>query len=310
MEETYRWTLDEYVMRCEDGVGLTEILTEGNLDRDVFAEAAKRWQIVAISVIDADYLAVTVEDMDDAGLPYGVRSQLLTVAQRLEEREAEGTIHAKIAVVVDRDYEPIRITSRFLFVTDGYSIENYLICEDVFDRFVMTGLGRAPRPDGRDGGAATTVQCSGRSLLARVVAPAIELAGVRLALRDLSPPVAVFEKWPRYLTTDSDGKMILRGAALVAQVLQRERLGDETADTEKRREAAVVRVAASPITLIRGRDFVAILLQLLKSKWGRKLAGNPQSWSDERLKRVLFLAVSPVRLDESGLFSSVKAHIA
>ena len=297
-------------MRCEDGDDLAEILTEGDLDRDVFVDAVNRWGGRSVNVIDADYLAVEVEDLEAAGLSPGVRSQLLAVAHRLEERTTTGgTIRAKVAVIVDRDYEVIEVTSRFLFVTDGYSIESYLICEDAFDRFMTTGLGRGVRASVRGGETVATRMCSGEALLARVLKPAIELAAVHLALRELSPPVATFTRWSRYLTTDKHGNMDLRGGTLIANVLQTAGKSDETARAEARRIEAAAQVAASPAVLVRGRDFVAILLHLLRSNWGRSLAGNVQGWDENRVGRMLFLALPTNHLDGSPLFMDVRAHL-
>jgi hypothetical protein len=143
MSDGYRWTLDEYVMRCEDGSDLEEILTEGEVDRDLFADAVKRWNLPDVNVIDASYLDVAIEELQTLALGEGVRATLLAVAIRLEQRAAETTLDAKVAVVVDRDYDPPACKSRFLFVTDGHSMENYALNATAFDRFVTIGLGRA-----------------------------------------------------------------------------------------------------------------------------------------------------------------------
>jgi hypothetical protein len=70
-----------------------------------------------------------------------------------------------VAVVVDRDYDDVTVASRFLFQTDGYSMENYALDVAVIDRFVRMGLGRGTPAAGRGGAASPVVNaCSGEDL--------------------------------------------------------------------------------------------------------------------------------------------------
>jgi hypothetical protein len=310
MSDTYRWTLDEYLMRCEDGRDLEEIVTEGDLDRDLFADAVKRWNLAHVNVIDADYLYVTIEELQALALGDGVRARLLAVAIRLEQRATEMTIGAKVAVVVDRDYDPPTCKSRFLFVTDGHSMENYALNTQAFDRFVTVGLGRGDRPVGKCAAASNAIHLSsGGKVLRRVLVPAVQLAAIRLALSGLDPPLSVFDRWTRYLKSDPAGNLTLETGLLVERVLQRSGQGKEKVVVELQCQRAEVEVGESPFLLVRGHDFVTILYQLLRSTWGRRIAGPAvKAWSEERLGRILLVGLPPHTLDATKLFSSVRAQ--
>jgi hypothetical protein len=303
MSNTYRWTLDEYVMRCEDERDLEEILTEGGLDRDLFADAVERWNTPHVNVIDADYLYVPVEDLQALALGEDVRARLLAVAVRLEQRATEANVGAKVAVIVDRDYEQPTCQSRFLFVTDGHSIESY-------DRFVTVGLGRGKRPAGRSGVTPEGVHlASGDEILRRVLAPAVRLAAIRIALSGLDPPLALFDRWTRYLDCDSEGNLTVKAELLMERVLQRSARAKEAAVIGERRLRAEIEVERDPFLLVRGHDFITILYQLLRSTWGRRIAGsNVKAWSEERLSRILLLGLPPDVLDATTLFGSVRAQ--
>jgi hypothetical protein len=308
MPDAYRWTLDEYVLRCEDGAGLAEILTEGGLDRDVIADAVRRWDLAHVTVIDADYIAVTPEELASLGFSIGVKAQLVSVALKLEERALEGAVQARIAIVVDRDYDPPSPPSRYLYETDGHSMESYVLNEEALDRFASVGLGRFPRPRGR-GGVPTAIvhTSSGSELLARLLPAATEIAAVRLALRDLDPPLAPFERWMRYLVSDDQGVMGLDGATLLQRILVQDARGDDVASAEERRRAAVAEVEASPISLVRGRDLITVFQRCLQSSWGTRVGGSSfRNWSEDRFARVLFLALPADVLDGTPLFRALR----
>lgn len=297
-------------MRCEIGVGLDEILTEGGIDRDLFADAVDRWGVPHVSVIDADYVYVTANELTSLGLGSGVKASLLAVAFGLEQRAYIGSIAADVAVVVDRDYEPLEVVSRFLFVTDGHSMESYALAEPALERFVTVGLGRGKRASGRGGQGPNHLHVSsGKELLDRILTPAIELAAIRLALQELVPPLAPFRGWTRYLMSDSGGFMRLKSQELIKNILGHHGRQSEQASVDARYVAAVTEVRGNPFLLVRGHDFVTILHQLLRSTWGRRIAGsNVKAWSEDRLSRMLLLALPPDTLDATGLFGSVKAQ--
>jgi hypothetical protein len=299
---TYRWTLEEYLLRCEIRHDLAEILTEGSVDRDLFADAVDRWGKPNVSVIDADSLNVTPRDLAGLTLGTGVKATLLATALRLEQRASSGTIAAKIAIVVDRDYDGRRVVSRFLFTTDGHSMESYALAEPALQRFVNIGLGSGAQARGRKH------VTSGKDLLARILTPAVELAAIRLALAELVPPLAPFQKWVDYLATDPKGIVSLKGDELVANVLAHHHRQRDRATVDVWRADAQAKVRANPVLLVRGHDFVAILHALLKSSWGQGVGGtNVKAWTRERLGRVLLLALPPTSLDATKLFTAVKA---
>ena len=68
-----RWTLGEYVVRYEYSDGLQEILAEGEVDRDVIADALVRWSADDMNVLHADYVSVTQDEIAAAGFAYGTR---------------------------------------------------------------------------------------------------------------------------------------------------------------------------------------------------------------------------------------------
>lgn len=209
--------------------------------------------------------------------------------------------------MIDRDYEELRAPSRFLFITDGHSMESYAISEIALERFARLGLGRSPRASGRAGTAPGVLTASGADLLRRALAPAVELAAVRISLAALDPPLAPFARWDRYLSVDQNGLMTLRSALLLERVLKGQRRAQEFAAADDRRQRATERVTADPFRLVRGHDFFAIFHKLLQSPWGGRIAGtNVKAWSDERLARALIMALPSDHLDETPLFKQLR----
>lgn len=312
MGDTYRWTLSEYVLRCEDGDELVEVLTEGGLDRDLFTDAVDRWGTHQAVVIDADYIAVTANELLGANQPSGAKGRLVTVAIGLEERASEARIGARVAVVVDRDYEDPTAVSRFLFYTDGYSIESYALDVAVIDRFVRLGLGGGTRAAGRGGAASPAVNvCSGEDIVARLRNPANGVAAVRLALRELSPPLAPFDGWTRLVADEGDGFMSLDGGLLLKRVLEQHGRITEYPRSEARRKRAIEELEADPFRLWRGHDVICLLRKLLQSRWGCRMAGTKaKAWSESAIARMLFLAMPPDWLDDTPLFRSVRKHLS
>jgi hypothetical protein len=104
MSPGHRWTLDEYLLRCEQLSGLREVVVEGELDRDFISDALLRYGLPDVTTIDADYVVISDEDIEAAGFTAGVKGQLLTLAAAINAVEDAGNAEARIAVVVDRDY--------------------------------------------------------------------------------------------------------------------------------------------------------------------------------------------------------------
>lgn len=224
MSDTYCWTLSEYALRCEDGRGLVEVLTEGALDRDVFADAVRRWGLNDAVVMGADFVRATTSELASMGLSSGAKGTLIAVAIQLEDLALKAPIAARIAVVVDRDYDGSPGTSRFLFVTDGHSIESYALDRAVLERFMSLGLGRGDRPAGPERTSTPRVHtCSGGDVLERLTGASLEIAAVRLALLDASPRLALISGWLRYVDVDANGHMAVDGELLLSRVLKKER---------------------------------------------------------------------------------------
>jgi hypothetical protein len=144
-----------------------------------------------------------------------------------------------------------------------------------------------------------------------VLTPAIQLAAIRIALGALDPPLSPFDRWTRYLDCDVDGNMTVDVESLVERVLQQKgRIGERVA-VDAHRQDVEVDVGNDPFLLVRGHDFVTILYQLLRSTWGRRIAGpNVKAWSEGRLSRILLLGLPPDNLDATECFGSVKAQLS
>ena len=309
MTDTYRWTLDEYVLRCEDGASLAEIIAESGLDRDVLSDAVARWHLDHVKIIDAESVAITDAERGAAGFGSGVKAGLLTVAYRLEQCALEAEIQATIAVVVDRDYDheehPI---SRFLYVTDGHSMESYTLNEVAIGRFLRVGLGRPlePKCSGEEV-QASPHRVAGRDVLDRLLPAAIGIAALRIALKSLHPPVAPFDRWTRYLHVTDQGFLTLESTQLLTEVLRRKGRSADLSRIEQLQQSECLRVRKDPVMLVRGHDFIAALHKILQSPWGRRVAGgNLRTWSEDRLTRNLFMGLPTPMLDNSLLFTRLR----
>jgi hypothetical protein len=314
MTRTDAWTLEEYVLRLEDGRDIAEVLVEGSLDRDVFADAVRRWGMSEAAVLVADVVDVTPDEIAQWTPLSGVKGKLVTVACMLEARAQATAISARVAVVVDRDYDCTVATSRFFHLTDGHSLESYALDEEVLERVVTLGLGRRavrnPRP-GRSDSRGPTNTCTGEDLLRRLLAPAASVAGVRIALREATPPIATFDRWLRYAEYDSDGFGSLDGALLLKRVLERSARVSELSDLDSRRQLGVTAADSQPVRLVRGHDFVALFLKLMRSRWGVRMGGAIfRTWDAEQMARLLLLSAATASLDGTPLFQGVRSALA
>ncbi len=273
MVEPYRWTLDEYVLRCEQGPDLCEVLVESELDRDVFGDALKRWGADGVRVLDSDYIRVSNDEVQSAGFAVGVKGRLLTAAAALERSPRELT--GRVAVVVDRDYDGVPSLGDALLATDGHSIESYAFSAAALDRFARVLLGRGPLPHGaRDHRADRRRTLTGEDLYWRVAPAATEIAAVRLTLLRLEKPPAVFERWLDYVSTTADGVLSVDRRTLLRNVLERAGRGEEFVSLEPRMAVEGARVTNDEFGLVRGHDFVALMLKLFRTPWGRRMSGN------------------------------------
>lgn len=306
--EPYRWTLDEYILRCEQGTDLREIVVEGELDRDFLSDALARWGAGDVSVLDADYIEVSGQEVRDAGFNLGTKGRLLTVAAALERAKQAGALSATAAVIVDRDYDLALPVQESLLVTDGHSLENYALSTEALDRFARLVLGRAPLPAGARGGpAARRTACTGEDLYRRVQPALVEIAAVRLTLLSLERPLALFPRWLGYLSVGSDGLLTLRAQALLRNILNHAGLDHEYESAASRLSEEKARVSADIFHVVRGHDFVAVLYKLLLSSWGRRISGSHFAGKTETsLARLLLLSIDQAELDSTGLFTELR----
>jgi Protein of unknown function (DUF4435) len=311
--DSWRWTLDEYLLRCELGDGLREVLVEGGLDRELFQDALTRWDIKDVGVLDASYFLLSPEDIADAGHSVGAKGLLLTIASSLAAMKQQAVIRAETIIIVDRDYDELGAwPDNSVLVTDGHSIENYAFSPEALDRFVRLGLGRGARPRGGGTGTQTPRRrtCTGEDLYSRLAPAAAEIAAVRLVLRSLSPPLSIFEKWSDYVHVASDGRLVTRADDLLKNVLDRASQPQDLDVAEEELSYAMTRTLADAFRMTRGHDFVCLLGKLLRSSWGRPIAGIFSRASETTLSRAVLSFLDPGRLDSHPLFVELRARLA
>lgn len=305
--DPYRWTLDEYVLRCEQGPDICEVVAEGEVDRDFLEDAFRRWGMHEVTVLDSWYIDVEEEEVARAGFSWGAKGRLLTLGEALL-----GTAEqiAKVTVVVDRDYDEHLADHDVVLVTDGHSIESYAYSADALDRFCRLVLGRGDVPQGRDGVPERRITCTGEDLLGRIRDATIDIAAVRLVLRDTEARPGVFHRWTDYVRSLESGALHLDSERLLTNILDRVGARSELQDALTRLTASVDQVRADPFVLVRGHDFIALLGKLFRSTWGRRLAGNRFANGDSFLARVLLSSLNPDVLDRYPLFEQLQARFA
>ncbi len=149
-----------------------------------------------------------------------------------------------------------------------------------------------------------------RTLLGRILDAASAVTAVRIALRTLLPPVGLIQRWLDYVRIGSDG----RAEAHARDLLQRslavvDRAHEQTMlETSLPGEAA--RVRKEPFLLLHGRDLTVILAKLLRSSWGRRLAGVYARAEPSQLARTLLATVNPSELDKQPMFAMLHERVA
>jgi hypothetical protein len=299
--DPYRWTLEEFVLRCRLGTEIREVITEGLVDRDVIQDALARWGESAVEVLDAGHLDITEAETVAAGFSPGVKGELLTLAASLQEAARGRPLAAEVVIVVDRDYDGETGLSPFALATDGHSLESYGLNERALQRMVRVGLAGGKGPGGA--GKHTT----GRQLYDRVVPAAVKLSAARKALQDLSTPPGLGDRWSRYATVGSDGSIEIRADKMLANRLVSLCRKEDVSEVMERYTDLVEVFSRDHFAYVRGHDFVALLHKLLADSWGRKrigrgcLPGRPDDTA-----RVLLLAVDTSELDQTELFQSLR----
>jgi hypothetical protein len=311
MSADYQWSIDEYVMRCEDGDDIREVVVEGRLDRDTVADAMERWEVLGVSVLDASYFRIGDEDLLQHGLTPGVKAELIALAESLEQRHVEVTIRATVAVVVDRDDELARAHSQYLLITDGYSMESYALNGATLQRFVRLFLARAEASSPGGVGQPATVSVTGDDLLTRFLPAAAAIGGCRVALRALTPPLAPPDGWLRHVDCDPQGYLEVNTAKILADVLSKSGQDSRHDELSALVLAATAEASSDPFRRVRGHDGMALLHKLFKTSWGRRIAGpGAQAWTEDRVTRLLMLAVDSSRLDDASLFQALRLRFA
>jgi hypothetical protein len=293
-DERYRWTPGEYALRAEL-LPLRELVVEGAADRALFTDFTRRHGLAA-EVFDASFFSVSTDEAERAGGKHGVKGSLLALAAALTTTRARLHPSSRLAVVVDRDYDgpPPDELSWVVYVTDGYSAENYALTRTALDRFGRLVLGfRAERSV---------------DLYSSVIGACCDLASARLAVRAMLPGRGLFDRWIDYVRIDGDGRA----------ELERERLIQNTSDSSEMRQRLEERVreedgrvAMQPNVWVRGRDFVRVLHKVLKSGALRRMSDlRFAKISEETLTLWLLLGVDPRELDGWPLFDALLERFA
>lgn len=307
----WRWTLSEYVLRCEDGVDVRELLVEGEIDRDVFSDAVVRWK-ADVCVLDGDYLDVSTDQIVAAGYTPGVKGALLTVATALDVALEGARLRAFVAVIVDRDYddELFQAASRTLLVTDGHSIESYAFSPSALGRFLTVALGRVALPTGAKGATPSRrTTTTGQDVYDRVRQAAAQMAAVRMVVHELTDPPAIFERWLDYVKVSSDGVLDMNGEKLLKAVLSAARREEEYLLVEAQLRENFERADSDPSRWVRGHDFVEMMMKLCRSRWGRQIAGVHGRMTERAFARQLLLSVDPTELDATPLFAELQRRV-
>lgn len=142
----------------------------------------------------------------------------------------------------------------------------------------------------------------------RVEAAAASIAGVRLTLRRLEPAPSVFASWLDYVPAHSDGHLVADHRRLLQNVMAGAGLTCDEASLELLEEE-VERASKDGFRLVRGHDYIALLLKLLHSTWGRRISGSRfNGWTESQLARMLFVAADPAELDRYPLFDQLRVR--
>ena len=307
--ESFRWTLDEYLLRCEQGDDLREVLVEGELDRDVVTDAFERWGTSGVLVLDSDYLSVSDEAVVAAGFTTGVKGVLSTVAKALAGIPP-ARLRGAVVVVVDRDWDGVDPDDAgLLLATDGHSMESYIANAATLDRLLRVTLGRAELPRGRARAPVRRTTCSGAELCERVCPAAVATSAVRCVLQRLPNPPPLPKKWIEQARTDAGGFATMDGERLTRVALNPVDRVRELDRVLVQVTEEIPRVCGDIFLLVRGHDFVCILLKVLRSRWGSTLTGSRFVRTSERdLSRLLFSVTDTAALDSYPLFRDLRTR--
>lgn len=295
----YRWTIGEYSLRCELDHTIREVFVEGALDSLFWQEVLTRAAIENIEVFDADYLHVTDEEVFAAGFRTGAKGKLLTLAAFLEARDEVTDIVTTTVAIVDHDHDGVPVQLQMYVIgTDGYSVENYAIAERSLERFIAHQFGQVSPPVGASGrrrGTRTTV--SGADLLERVMPACVDVMAARRVLLARHPRLGLIDRWRARFRADPAGYLSGDRVRLLRDTVVSGGESFTEADIAALDEERAY-VSENPPVLVRGRDFVALLLALLRSPWGRRAIRASLTSTDEcDFARWLIAAIAPSDVD-------------
>jgi Protein of unknown function (DUF4435) len=295
----YRWTVAEYVLRCTLDGTIRELFVEDEVDALFWGEVLQRGSVEAVEVFDADYVELSDDEIRAAGFMRGAKGRLLTLARALASDADHDPVVAAVVMLVDRDHDgvPAGLES-VVIATDGYSVENYAIAERTTERFLARQFGRIASPVGasRTRRSRRNVP-AGRALLHRLIAPAVDVTAVRRVLLARHPQVGVIQGWLRRYKINGDGQISGDAGKLLRDsiISGGEKFED---DDGTALEAERAYLNTDPPLQIRGHDFVALFLALLKSPWGKRAIGMNLANTEERdFGRWLVLSIDPGDVD-------------
>lgn len=308
MNYAYRWTLDEYVLRCELDPTIREIVVEGASDVAFFTRFVDVERLNDVAVLDSDYIQVESSAVRALRFNVGAKGRLLTVATHLQSRDDTSKIQGTVVVVVDRDHDSAIPAScdRFVRMTDRHSLENYAYDPSVIDRLLAFLFAQNPVPRGRDGKTARRNRpVPGREIVTRIEGACCSVTAARLALATAS--IRLPERWLDNVKISPTGQVSFDADRVVAAALR-----GEPAATRALVGGAIsqyeAKISNAPAEAVRGRDFVAILHKLLSGTWTRRTLGKRLAGVDvEQFRGILLLALDWAHLRSLPFFAALRA---
>lgn len=303
-----RWTLDEYIYRCEIDSGVFEVLVEADLDADVISDSAAAWRIPpTFAILDSRSIRVTDDEIRAAGFSPGVKGGLLTVGAQLADLQRSQALKAHIRIVVDHDYDGVPgPLTQIITCTDFYSIESYAFTEASLHRFLRLIVGRA-----RDARRTqrNVAGCTGGELRDRIMSGAVDLAATRLALIKGRPSIAIAPSAMRHIGVDVNGYSQTDVEGLLQSALRTRspQVRDVTLNAIEELRPVV---SVEPLKLIRGHDLITVAQKVLKSPWGRRTTGRSWGqWDESQIIRAMLTCAAAGSLYGEGLFVALRTIV-
>ena len=123
-------------------------------------------------------------------------------------------------------------------------------------------------------------------------------------LRRRDPPIGLPDGWPRHAKVEASGHITLSADRLIRAALDA-RGGAPEDDMAKAVEEREV-VSANPRLFVKGRDFVELLLKLLRSQWGKRRSSLAFAHiGQDELGRLVTMSADPVEVDRAAIVASL-----